>query len=492
MGSPLLVGHGLADVDDLLRLGRFAEAGKLISTRDDAPALIASARVALFFEGAYEKALAAVERVIASEPGADLAIYARALRANVRAHQGKQIERFDIVDLAGASRAVISELVYFIALAHYVAREFNEADRWLNLHEPAESDFKSRMLVLRGYIAAAQERFGEQARHCAAAVRVLMPNAEREPYLFANAVRAYAVIARDVPTGDLEISALLRLLPNDFSASRFHAMRAHAWRCSLNGAYHEGLKWIMRAASEARTDVERMFAHLDHASLALFHGEGHAGSARAAFAVAVEYAHSIDWEALDSDDLAALPLAAQVAADLDAAEIARSFYQRAFALRGGIAPRYALAHDGRYDAFVNEAIALSEANHDRARSVGAATDAYSYFARVGFEWRAARMAIVLHQIGREAVWRERAAEHLRPYPRNPFEAYVQAGRFKDRALTQRQREVYDLLLEGCDTTGIAGKLGIAPDTVRIHLGRIYAHFGVKNRISLLAKFRVSA
>ena len=56
----------------------------------------------------------------------------------------------------------------------------------------------------------------------------------------------------------------------------------------------------------------------------------------------------------------------------------------------------------------------------------------------------------------------------------------------------RQREVFDLVRRGLDTFGIAEHLGIAPDTVRIHLGTIYRHYGVKSRLALLAKVRESA
>jgi hypothetical protein len=39
-------------------------------------------------------------------------------------------------------------------------------------------------------------------------------------------------------------------------------------------------------------------------------------------------------------------------------------------------------------------------------------EAYDVFSKIGYEWRAGRMALFLHQVTRKAIWRERAIEHL--------------------------------------------------------------------------------
>jgi DNA-binding CsgD family transcriptional regulator len=48
-------------------------------------------------------------------------------------------------------------------------------------------------------------------------------------------------------------------------------------------------------------------------------------------------------------------------------------------------------------------------------------------------------------------------------------------------LSQREREIVQLLLGGTNNKLIARALGISPDTVRFHLKKIYEKFGVSDR-----------
>ncbi|HWL01662.1 MAG TPA: helix-turn-helix transcriptional regulator [Microbacteriaceae bacterium] len=53
-------------------------------------------------------------------------------------------------------------------------------------------------------------------------------------------------------------------------------------------------------------------------------------------------------------------------------------------------------------------------------------------------------------------------------------------------LSAREREVLELLLRGLENAQIAGRLHISPHTVRIHVSRILAAFGVHSRLALVA------
>jgi DNA-binding NarL/FixJ family response regulator len=53
------------------------------------------------------------------------------------------------------------------------------------------------------------------------------------------------------------------------------------------------------------------------------------------------------------------------------------------------------------------------------------------------------------------------------------------------ALTAREWEVVELLLRGATTAGIAGELGVAPVTVRRHLGSVERKLGVTTRAEVV-------
>lgn len=56
-------------------------------------------------------------------------------------------------------------------------------------------------------------------------------------------------------------------------------------------------------------------------------------------------------------------------------------------------------------------------------------------------------------------------------------------------LTPRERDVLALLGRGYSNKEIARDLGLSPDTIKDHLGRLYGKLGVEDRLSLLNKAR---
>lgn len=56
------------------------------------------------------------------------------------------------------------------------------------------------------------------------------------------------------------------------------------------------------------------------------------------------------------------------------------------------------------------------------------------------------------------------------------------------ALSPRQRDVLDALLEGDSEKQAAARLGISPTTVHEHVAALYRHFGVASRGELMARF----
>ena len=56
-------------------------------------------------------------------------------------------------------------------------------------------------------------------------------------------------------------------------------------------------------------------------------------------------------------------------------------------------------------------------------------------------------------------------------------------------LTEREREVLDLILAGCPTRQMSRRLGVTERTVKYHVANILRKLGASSRIALLAKFR---
>ena len=54
-------------------------------------------------------------------------------------------------------------------------------------------------------------------------------------------------------------------------------------------------------------------------------------------------------------------------------------------------------------------------------------------------------------------------------------------------LTDRQRDVFGLLAEGCSTKAIARRLDLAVGTVKVHLAAIYRVMGARSRLEAMAK-----
>lgn len=58
-------------------------------------------------------------------------------------------------------------------------------------------------------------------------------------------------------------------------------------------------------------------------------------------------------------------------------------------------------------------------------------------------------------------------------------------------LSQREKEIFEVLLKGVSYKEIANQHFISVNTVKTHTKNIYSKLGIKNRIELLTVFRES-
>lgn len=57
----------------------------------------------------------------------------------------------------------------------------------------------------------------------------------------------------------------------------------------------------------------------------------------------------------------------------------------------------------------------------------------------------------------------------------------------NEAITKRQKEVLDLILQGCNNIEISDRLFISHSTVKFHCNNIYRHYGVNGRFQIFQK-----
>jgi DNA-binding NarL/FixJ family response regulator len=173
---------------------------------------------------------------------------------------------------------------------------------------------------------------------------------------------------------------------------------------------------------------------------------------------------------------------ASVLAELGSIESSLKCGEVATHIAQGVTPRCTLAHGSRLEAFIAEAHALAGRNVDGRDTSEEAAKAYSLFKRLGFEWRAARMATVLYRITHQHRWQERALRHLGHYPKGAFPRLLLFG-----ILTQREREILALMRNGDKVSAIGERLDLRESTVRSHVRNIYRKFGARNYAQLLSK-----
>ncbi len=478
----------LSEARNLWKAGRFEEASALLSNCASPAALIERARIAFFVHSDAESARDLL-LPIDSQSHANEGLIAIAFRDLIASSCGSSSPSVQLSDFTDAGEEAISEASLLTATAAYARADYDSANHWLQSHTPQRLPQLARHLLIRGFVCGAKDQnFALQASLTEKALTLLLTEAPDESYLIASAAETLSYILRDIPSAS-GFASLARVNLNDLNTpglirSQFQILRALAWSLALEADYLAAATMIMRAAQTTSNPVLRMYSNLDLAIVCVFGGQPI--MARAAFDLAHEVACKLDWASISKDHAEILPLAAHVAAEVGALPEAEYYSALAIDRSNSLAKHFNLSHGSRLRALVCEAAALASATRDPHRACLYAEEAYSITSRIGYEWRAGRMALLLHQLTRKGQWRDRAIGHLSCYPKSPFHRMLSVGTTQ-RTLTNQQQRILDLLRLGYSTQRIADELKRSPDTVRIHLGRLHRFFGVKNRHELLAR-----
>ena len=370
------------------------------------------------------------------------------------------------------------DAVYYRAFYLWLRGDFGFALDTLRAHRAVSETGHAASLLLQGWIHAAQLDFVAQRDLTIAALAILRDQNDADPFLLANGAQALATVARDMPTA--RTRAVLDALATEidrgpYAQTALHVRRALALHHGLHGEYVVALKHLTIAGGSAASALDRAFLNFDYALIASWAKQNHA--ARAAFATASEQLRGIELMNRADEGAFVLTVGAIAGAEIENAA-ASELAQQARATVPTMSPRWAATHGPRAEAFIYEALALTTA--DAREATGFAISAMETFERLGFEWRAGRLALRLYHLTGRGSHRANAARFLREYDDGPFAVEAMT-------LPPRLREVLAHLQHGRRIEQIAQAMEVSPNTVRVHIRRLHQIYGVRGRAELLAR-----
>ncbi len=278
----------------------------------------------------------------------------------------------------------------------------------------------------------------------------------------------------------------------------FFISRALSWWYALSGDSLGAFRYLKRAVSLPVRDALRVLNHADRAYLARSQGE--LAWSQQEVNDADELARGVSWRSeSDERDDASIALAslAELYAVTDV-ERANEYLARFQSFRHQMSLSNTRRHDRTDEAFVGAVKGVVAAALGRlSEATRALGDAYRIYDQIGYDWRAGRVALHLASITSEPAYLESAHAKLRHYPNSWLAAeYAQSAHqvglsdiVPGAHLTAAQWRVFRLLADGYSLGEIATHLGRSVNTVRNHVGAVYAALGVHSRTELRALAR---
>jgi DNA-binding CsgD family transcriptional regulator len=356
-----------------------------------------------------------------------------------------------------------------------------------------------RWLYACSWVPALRGEYQEQMRLLERAIRHIA--AAPEAYnvtLLASATRSLVHLVREIasPSTFDFVVRVAETLPwtEDLEGERFLTFRGLAWAYALRGSHEKALQYAYFARDIAPSVRWVAACYADQAYLARMAGENASGDALLRHAVAC--ARETDWSSPGEERVAILNLIELTAdRDLPAASRLMDIYD---AIPMTLAPALALGRDRRLHAMEEYArgCILAASGH-RPAALQLLASAYTFYRSIDYAWRAAAVALRLHEVSGEATWLRLASEVVAEFSESSVARDIRrrAGLVEDpriAALTPAQNRVYALICEGLSDKEIASHLRISPETVKNHAARIRLAFGVRSRAALIAAARQQA
>jgi DNA-binding CsgD family transcriptional regulator len=347
--------------------------------------------------------------------------------------------------------------------------------------------------MLRSFIYCHEERYRESAERVIDAIRLIGKRREQHLEEWFHAVQNLALLSRELAFDEGAALARSELdqpieWPADFDVQQFQASKAVGWSCALRGDMLGCFRYLRAAERSVPSDPFAVILLLDRAYFARIVGEQNWALDEIAKAESV--AERIDWNALQAEERIALLLLARAAAPIDA-ERARYYFARYNALDKIRSPLHLFAFDHRLEAHAaySEGVVKVVANDSSAED--AFRRAWIIFDRIGYDWRAARVAMRLWEVTNKERWRHLAEDKLEAFPQSWLARELRASQKQPARpaikLPRMQAKVFTMLCQKMTTSEIAQALGLSQHTVRNHLKAVFRAYGVNNRAALVAE-----
>ncbi len=282
----------------------------------------------------------------------------------------------------------------------------------------------ARTQVLLGVIDAATGKYRDEVVQTRAALATLDECRIPDVYEEAFAVRNFAILVRDFDLGDDALTIANRAdalaWSDEIARVKFTTLEGLGWCSALRGDVVGALRRFRAAAVTASTPPEEILVAVDRALLA--RELGHRAMAMEELEHALKLFDGYNWEQAAGDTrLILLPLA-QIAASI-APVRAREVLDRHCKLRNAMEAAYAARIEDRVraeDAYSHGIVLRSEGRE--AASTERLQFAFATWESIGYEWRAARAALELAELGAGDVFRLAVARELRRRPESLFAA----------------------------------------------------------------------
>jgi DNA-binding CsgD family transcriptional regulator/tetratricopeptide (TPR) repeat protein len=400
--------------------------------------------------------------------------------------------------LGRAPLVIRSELEYIEALVAWMKGDLTHAEAVLRRSQDQSPLAAGKRVMLHSWVAAKREHYADQVRLMLDGVEIVRRAETPDVGLLAGAARIVCNMAREISRPGLTRSAseLYESIAwtEDLAVEHFNAARTLGWALALQGNdnYLESLRLLHRATALSPTPAWKVWGLLDRAAMKRYAGERSSSSAD--LYEALELIKDVRWGETLDEERTGLLYAAELFAPVDLSE-ASALLAQFSQISEAFSPRLALRGDRRLDAArAYSTGVVQQALGDNRKARQFFESAYTVYKEIGYRWRAARTALHLYEVTRDAKWHEAAREQIHDYPQSWIasdirEASSGVGDDGWNRLTPRQREVFNALCEGMTAKRIADRLQCSPNTVRNHIHWIYQAFRVESQPALITEAR---
>ena len=382
--------------------------------------------------------------------------------------------------------------LFYLSLSAYSLKRYNLAAVLLDQIVTDDNNLNAYAMMLRGWLSAARGDISEQIVYCIHALDALRTAPEPDLNLRAMALRVLSTLARD-RMDETAFAAAFNFdddwWTDDLQVEHFQVMRMVAWYRAMSGEYIRAGAILSDARRLAGSALLRALAHLDRAWLAAISREP--VHAIVELREADHHIRQLDLTAATDDEVGILFLAVELLAPFDRKRAAELLsVARSISIPG----TNGFAHDERLRSFeLSAAAAVAKASSVVKEAESCLREALTLYSRFEYKWRAANAALSLFEVTQQGAFLKVVADAAVAYPRSFIAAEydrIQSVETPFAKLTGRQREIVELIKdEGLSNDGIAVRLRLSPNTVRIHKQRIFRAFRVSNEYQLLSKLQ---